>query len=212
MMLPPNGEPAMIEFRDASVAELDNLKTFLFEHGPNPWNHLPVAGVDEELALIAQGKASALMAVEQNELLGFAIFYHSDILPSRYLQYTGGQQPAIYISEVVVHKAHAGQGIGNQLLIKIIERANPLMESSAEAEIVAGAAEADGAEMASGAGMVAGAKGTTALLIDRHEENLASAGMMRKAGFVTLKTYLDLERRDYGSRKTTVMAYGLNGD
>ena len=206
MMLAPNGEPAMIEFRDASVAELDNLKTFLFEHGPNPWNHLPVAGVDEELALIAQGKASALMAVEQNELLGFAIFYHSDTLPSRYLQYTGGQQPAIYISEVVVHKAHAGQGIGNQLLIKIIERANPLMESSADAEIVAGAAEADGA------GMIAGAKETTALLIDRHEENLASAGMMRKAGFVTLKTYLDLERRDYGSRKTTVMAYGLNGD
>lgn len=196
----------MIEFRDASVAELDNLKTFLFEHGPNPWNHLPVAGVDEELALIAQGKASALMAVEQNELLGFAIFYHSDTLPSRYLQYTGGQQPAIYISEVVVHKAHAGQGIGNQLLIKIIERENPLMESSADAEIVAGGAEADGA------GMIAGAKETTALLIDRHEENLASAGMMRKAGFVTLKTYLDLERRDYGSRKTTVMAYGLNGD
>ena len=206
MMLAPNGEPAMIEFRDASVAELDNLKTFVFEHGPNPWNHLPVAGVDEELALIAQGKASALMAVEQNELLGFAIFYHSDTLPSRYLQYTGGQQPAIYISEVVVHKAHAGQGIGNQLLIKIIERENPLMESSADAEIVAGGAEADGA------GMIAGAKETTALLIDRHEENLASAGMMRKAGFVTLKTYLDLERRDYGSRKTTVMAYGLNGD
>ena len=206
MMLAPNGEPAMIEFRDASVAELDNLKTFLFEHGPNPWNHLPVAGVDEELALIAQGKASALMAVEQNELLGFAIFYHSDTLPSRYLQYTGGQQPAIYISEVVVHKAHAGQGIGNQLLIKIIERENPLMESCADAEIVASGAEADGA------GMIAGAKETTALLIDRHEENLASAGMMRKAGFVTLKTYLDLERRDYGSRKTTVMAYGLNGD
>ena len=200
MMLAPNGEPAMIEFRDASVAELDNLKTFLFEHGPNPWNHLPVAGVDEELALIAQGKASALMAVEQNELLGFAIFYHSDTIPSRCLQYTDGQQPAIYISEVVVHKAHAGQGIGNQLLIKIIERENPLMESSADAEMVAGLE------------MIAGAKETTALLIDRHEENLASAGMMRKAGFVSLKTYLDLERRDYGSRKTTVMAYGLNGD
>ena len=86
------------------------------------------------------------------------------------------------------------------------------MESSADAEIVAGGAEADGADMAAGAGMIAGAKETTALLIDRHEENLASAGMMRKAGFVTLKTYLDLERRDYGSRKTTVMAYGLNGD
>lgn len=178
----------MIEFRDSSVAELDKLRTFLFEHGPNPWNHLPVAGVDEELALIAQGKASALMATEQNELLGFAIFYHRNTLPTRYLQYTRDNQPAIYISEVVVHKAHAGQGIGNQLLMHIIERANPLV------------------------GSPTGPKEPTALLIDRHEENLASAGMMRKAGFVTLKTYLDLERRDYGSCKTTLMAYGLNGD
>ncbi|MGX4676707.1 N-acetyltransferase family protein [SAR92 clade bacterium H246] len=47
------------------------------------------------------------------------------------------------------------------------------------------------------------------VLIDRHEENLASAGMMRKAGFAELRTFVDLERRDYGSRKTTVMGYQL---
>jgi hypothetical protein len=48
------------------------------------------------------------------------------------------------------------------------------------------------------------------LLIDRHEENLASAGMMRKAGFTELRTFVDLQRRDYGSRKTTVMGYPLS--
>ena len=48
------------------------------------------------------------------------------------------------------------------------------------------------------------------VLIDRHEENLASAGMMRKAGFTELRTFVDLQRRDYGSRKTTVMGYPLS--
>ena len=48
------------------------------------------------------------------------------------------------------------------------------------------------------------------VLIDRHEENLASAGMMRKAGFNELRTFVDLERRNYGSRKTTVMGYQLS--
>ncbi len=58
---------------------------------------------------------------------------------------------------------------------------------------------------------IAGAEalGAMLVLIDRHEENLASAGMMRKAGFVELRTFVDLERRNYGSRKTTVMGYQL---
>jgi len=48
------------------------------------------------------------------------------------------------------------------------------------------------------------------LLVDRHEENLASAGMMRKAGFDGVAhLYVDLARRDYGSRKTTVMGFTL---
>ena len=53
------------------------------------------------------------------------------------------------------------------------------------------------------------ALGAMLVLIDRHEENLASAGMMRKAGFAELRTFVDLERRNYGSRKTTVMGYQL---
>jgi len=48
------------------------------------------------------------------------------------------------------------------------------------------------------------------VLIDRHAENLASAGMMCKAGFIELRTFVDFERRDYGSRKTTVMGYDLS--
>lgn len=166
----------MITYREALRAELARLKTFLFEHGPNPWNHLPVNGVDHEFDLIAQTKASALMAADGDELVGFAIFYHPQTLPKKYRQYSGSES-AIYIAEVVVHKSYAGQGIGHTLLSLIIQRAPEL--------------------------------GVSMLLIDRHEENLASAGMMRKADFAELHTYLDLDRRDYGSRKTTVMGYTL---
>jgi ribosomal protein S18 acetylase RimI-like enzyme len=42
------------------------------------------------------------------------------------------------------------------------------------------------------------------VFIDRHEENLASAGMMRAAGFVEIETYADPRRRPHGSGRTTV--------
>ncbi|MGY4535137.1 ribosomal protein S18 acetylase RimI-like enzyme [Pseudomonas sp. TE3786] len=49
-----------------------------------------------------------------------------------------------------------------------------------------------------------GEKGLVDIYIDRHEENVASAGMMRKAGFSELHTYADPQRRPNGSRRTTV--------
>lgn len=172
----------MVQFVKATTdpLELENLKTFLFEHGPNPWNHLPIDGVDHEFSLVATKKASALTAVDANdELLGFAIFYHPESLPDKHKQYIPADcsASAIYIAEVVVSSKAAGQGIGSKLLKLIIEEAK-----TSDYSIV---------------------------LVDRHEENLASAGMMRKAGFVELKTFLDLERRDAGSRKTTVMGYTI---
>ncbi len=47
-------------------------------------------------------------------------------------------------------------------------------------------------------------QGVHDIYIDRHEENAASAGMMRKAGFVELESYADPQRRPYGSGRTTV--------
>jgi len=49
-----------------------------------------------------------------------------------------------------------------------------------------------------------GEQGIADIYIDRHEENAASAGMMRKAGFIEIDTYADPERRPNGSRHTTV--------
>lgn len=169
----------MIIYRSALGAELSELKSFLFTHGTNPWNHLPIDGVNREFELVANGSASMLVAVENTTFLGFVIFYHPDCLPDEYLQYTELQK-TIYIAEAVVHKDYTGQGIGHHLLRLVTERAVDL--------------------------------DATLLLIDRHEENMASAGMMRKAGFKLLTTYRDPQRRHYGSRNTSILSLQLNGD
>ena len=52
--------------------------------------------------------------------------------------------------------------------------------------------------------------GAQVVFIDRHEENLASAGMMRRAGFVEIETYADPRRRSHGSGRTTVCWNVLN--
>ena len=169
----------MIIYRRAIASELKDLKSFLFEHGTNPWNYLPLDGVDKEFDIVSKGAASIIVAVDNARLLGFAIFYHPNSLPSQYLQYTESK-PTIYIAEAVVHKDYTGQGIGYHLLCSIIDQAADFNASL--------------------------------LLIDRHEENMASAGMMRKAGFELLTIYNDPKRRHYGSCNTAILCLQLNSD
>ena len=47
------------------------------------------------------------------------------------------------------------------------------------------------------------------VLIERHEENLASAGMMRKAGFEIVDTFYDPEKRAAGSQKSVILSFDL---
>ena len=49
--------------------------------------------------------------------------------------------------------------------------------------------------------------GAQMVFIDRHEENLASAGMMRRAGFIEVETNPDPRRRTHGSGRTTVCCF-----
>ena len=56
------------------------------------------------------------------------------------------------------------------------------------------------------------AMGLCEIYIDRHEENLASAGMMRRAGFEELETFAEPERRAHGSGRTTVCRRLLRQD
>lgn len=52
---------------------------------------------------------------------------------------------------------------------------------------------------------LAGNEKCTNVYIERHEENLASAGMMRKAGFELVETFHDPDKRTSGSRNTSVL-------
>ncbi|CAG37697.1 GNAT family N-acetyltransferase [Desulfotalea psychrophila] len=53
------------------------------------------------------------------------------------------------------------------------------------------------------------AGGFSSLYAWRHEENLASAGMMRKAGFEFVTSYCDPEQRSTGSQRTTVERFSI---
>jgi ribosomal protein S18 acetylase RimI-like enzyme len=52
---------------------------------------------------------------------------------------------------------------------------------------------------------LAGNEKCSHVYIERHEENLPSAGMMRKAGFELVETFYDPHKRTAGSRKTSVL-------
>ena len=54
-------------------------------------------------------------------------------------------------------------------------------------------------------------RGVSEVHIDCHEENLASRGMMKKAGFVKLALYSDPKRRSSGSRKSWVGRFTPSG-
>lgn len=61
-----------------------------------------------------------------------------------------------------------------------------------------------GARLLGAACQALAAKGAQWIVADRHEENAASAGMMRKAGFAQLALFDEPERRPHGSRRTAV--------
>jgi GNAT superfamily N-acetyltransferase len=166
----------MLKYQKALLEELDFLKSFIFKHGPNPWNYLPKDGINKTFSLIANNHGEALTAREGETIIGLAIFFYPSALPKNFQQYAQSKS-AIYVAEVVVHSDYAGRGIGSQLLNKIIAKAPDLSASK--------------------------------VLLDRHEENASSAGMMRKAGFAETSTFSDLERRHSGSRKTTVLSFDL---
>ena len=52
-------------------------------------------------------------------------------------------------------------------------------------------------------------EGAHFIVADRHDENLASAGMMKKSGFEVLHSFNDPNRRGTGNRKTTMLALPL---
>ncbi len=163
-----------LALRNALSTDVPVMRTFIFEHGANQWNFLPEDGVAAHLADIENGATQAVLGILDGELAGFVTFMASSAL-SRYQTGAGKESGHGYICEAVVHRAHAGKGIGMRLLQEAV------------------------AQLA--------AQGFKEIFIERHEENLASAGMMRKAGFVEIDVFDDPERRVSGSRRTSVCKF-----
>lgn len=171
-----------LEIRSARASDIDGLCALIFEHGPNPWNHLPEAEVRAHLQAIADGSVQAVLAERGGQCGGEPLGMVSYRLSRDFVRYQPEERRDelhAYICEAVVHRDAAGQGLGARLLQQAVEH-------------------------------LAG-QGVQDIYIDRHEQNAASAGMMRKAGFVELETYADPARRPHGSGRTTLCRLQLPG-
>lgn len=159
----------MITIRTATADDIPTLRDLILTHGPNPWNHIPRDGVEAHLDDIATRSVYAVVAVDDDELVGAATY----LVGRPYARYESPQEmrPHGSIVEVVVHRDHTGRGLGTRLL------------------------EAAKSELHS--------LGVSTVYIKRHEENGASGGMMRKAGFQLVEVFDD-PIRTTGSRRTAI--------
>ena len=155
----------------ARAEHLPALEAFIFDHGANPWNWLPVDGIRAHLHDIALGHAQGLLAFDGGTLVGVVTYCRTHDY-AKYQSETRAGTEHGYICEAVVHREYAGKGLGARLLTDAVQDLR--------------------------------AQGMQEVYIDRHEENLASAGMMRKCGFVEIDTYVDARRNKTGSGRTTV--------
>jgi len=101
-----------ILFHTAKKNDVSEMRTLLEAHGPNKWNYLTDEYVTKEFKDLVEGKAIAVIAEFENQIIGFAVIYPA---LNRFPEYTDSEiriENIGYISDVVVHKEYAGKGIG----------------------------------------------------------------------------------------------------
>jgi len=166
----------LITYRKASLLELDKLKALLWKFGPNEWNYLTPEGINDEFSLVENGKAQAIVALHDSDVIGFAVLIDGEVSPTYLEKYCSVTQMK-FIGDVVVSSLHSGKGIATRLLDECLLEAKNNSIST--------------------------------VLIERHEENLASAGMMRKAGFEIVETFYDPEKRTSGSQNSVILEFKI---
>lgn len=166
----------MIEYRKASLNEIEQLKALLWEFGPNEWNYLTPEGVNDEFALVQSGDAQVIVAVNDSDIIGFAVLIDGAVSPS-YLEKYSSLKQIKFVGDVVVSSLQSGKGIATRLLEECLLEAKNT--------------------------------NTCSVLIERHEENLASAGMMRKAGFEVIDTFYDPDKRSAGSQNSVILEFKI---
>ena len=169
----------MVEYRQAYLKELDEVKAVLWDYGPNEWNHLTSEGVEAEFSLVENGNAQVIVAINDNEIIGFAVLIDGLFCPNYLKKYCQMEQMK-FVGDVVVSSLHSGKGVATKLLEECLSAAKTHKVST--------------------------------VLIERHQENLASAGMMRKAGFEIVDTFYDPEKRVVGSRNSVILQYVIKRD
>ena len=107
--------PRHIQYRDAQPQDVAVMRKLIFEHGPNPWNYLPEAGVHAHLDRVEAGSEWAVTASAGTELVGFLSYRIGRMFPQYEPEATRDADHG-YIVEGVVHRRFTGGGIGTALM------------------------------------------------------------------------------------------------
>ncbi len=104
----------MVMLRAATAEGIPLLKALIVDHARNPWSYPTDAWMAHYFGAINAGKAQAIVACDDQKIIGAAIFDRGQEF-SRY-QSASDQKEHAYIAEIVVDGAYARQGIGTDLL------------------------------------------------------------------------------------------------
>ena len=86
------------------------MERLILSEGKHPYNWIPEKRIKKHLQEVADGKAGAVVAVTDGELIGFATYEWGNVKP-RF-----SKEPHGYIAEVVVSAMFRGRGLGSRLV------------------------------------------------------------------------------------------------
>ncbi len=180
-----HAEDGAILFRPAHAQDISAMIDLILTHGPNQWNYLPDDEVRQHMQSVASGKTLAILAFDpQQKLVGLATFLLG-ILADFQL---GKKFKLVHLEDLEATKL------------------GYVAEAVVHSDYVG---RGIGARLLEQAKLELKALGAKVVYAKRHEENLASAGMMRKAGFVEVAVFDDADIRTAGSRRTAVCRFGF---
>jgi ribosomal protein S18 acetylase RimI-like enzyme len=105
------------------------MKALILGEGPNQWNHLPPDEVRAHLDAIATGGTLGVLALDGDQIVGMGTFRTGALdsfpLGAGFVPlHAADREPGRtlgYVAEVVVHREHAGRGIGTMILERATE-------------------------------------------------------------------------------------------
>lgn len=177
--------PDQIAIRIATAEDIEAMKHLIFSEGPNQWNHLPEAEVNGHMDRVASGETLGLLAFHDQDLVGLATVIIGPIeafhLGAKFVCPFKEDLKSDQLGYIAEVVVHSDFG-GLGIGSKLMLAAIELFNG----------------------------KDVSVVYAKRHEENAASAGMLRKAGFAEVAVFDDPDIRTAGSRKTSVCRFNIN--